>query len=98
MFLYTSKHIFPRENQVTIALNAKYITIHRSPRALMQLNLINSQIFPNSKKFLAQVYVDVMKEDPFGYIVIALTAHCPEELKIRMRIFPNEETIVYCED
>lgn len=84
--------------QITIGLNAQYICIHRSPRSIGQLNLINRQIFTNSKHILADAYSDVMKRDNFGYILIDLTPHCPDELRIRTRIFPGEQTIVYRPD
>ena len=86
------------KNQVTISMNAKYIEVFRSPRSLLQLQYLNSQIFPNSKNILSQTYKDVMSQDPYGYVVIDLTAHCPEELRIRTKIFPGEDTIIYCSD
>ena len=83
------------KNQRTISLNAKYIEIFRSPRSLMQLQYLNSQIFPDSKNILIQAYKDVMSQHPFSYLVIDLTAHCPDELRIRTAVFPEEETIIY---
>lgn len=96
---YLLQNIFIQgKNQITIGLNAQYISIHRSPRSIAQLNLINRQIFTNSKNILAEAYSDVMKCDSYGYILLDLTAHCPDEHRIRTRIFPGEQTIVYCPD
>ena len=86
------------KHQVTISINAKYIEVFRSPRSLLQLQYLNAQIFPNSKNFLSQAYKDIMKHDAYGYLVIDLTAHCPDELRLRTAIFPGEDTIVYCSD
>ena len=83
------------KNQMTIAMNTKYIEVFRSPRSLMQLQYLNSQIFPNDKNILAKSYKDIMSTHNFGYLVIDLTALCIDELRIRSQIFPSDDTIVY---
>ena len=80
---------------MTIAMNTKYIEVFRSPRSLMQLQYLNSQIFPNDKNILAKSYKDIMSTHNFGYLVIDLTALCIDELRIRSQIFPSDDTIVY---
>jgi len=86
------------KKQVTINLNAKYIEVFRSPRSLLQLSYLNSQIFPQNPGFLIRVYDDVMKNEQYGYLVIDLTAQCPDELRLRTKIFPGEDTIIYKTD
>jgi hypothetical protein len=84
--------------QITINLNAKYVEVFRSPRSLLQLSYLNSQIFPHTPGLLIKAYQDAMSQDKFGYIIIDLTASCPDELRIRTKIFPSENTIVYKND
>ena len=84
------------KNQITISVNAKYIEVFRSPRSLLQLQYLNAQVFPDSKNILTRAYKDIMSQEPYGYLVIDLTAHCPDELRMRTAIFPGENTIVYC--
>ena len=86
------------KTQATINVNAKYIHIFRSPRSLMQLRYLNSQLFPDCPGLLVDSYNDVMKYDEYGYLVLDLTAHCPDEIRIRTKIFPGEQTIVYKND
>lgn len=83
------------KNQVTIAMNTKYIEFFRSPRSLMQLQYLNSQIFPNNKGLLVKAYSDIMNIHDYGYLIIDLTAHCLDKLRIRSQIFPGEQTVVY---
>lgn len=83
------------KNQVTINLNAKYIEVFRSPRSLLQLSYLNSQLFPHMPGLLSAAYTDAMKDSEYGYIIIDLTAKCPDELRLRTKIFPSEQTIVY---
>jgi GTPase SAR1 family protein len=84
------------KNQVTIGMNAKYVEIFRSPRSLLQLQYLNSQIFPNKKGLLTDAYRDIMHQKSFGYLVIDLTAHCLDEMRVRSQIFPDEGyTVVY---
>ena len=61
----------------------------------MQLRYLNSQLFPDCPGLLIEAYNDVMKTDQYGYLVIDLTAHCPDDIRIRTKIFPGEQTIVY---
>lgn len=85
------------KNQVTINLNAKYLEIFRSPRSLLQLAYLNNQIFPHKPNLLIDAYNDVMENNKYGYIIIDITAHCPDELRVRTKIFPNEQTIIFKE-
>jgi hypothetical protein len=94
--LYIQQNAYVKgKNQVTISMNAKYLEIFRSPRSLLQLQYLNSQIFPKTKSFLTDAYKDVMSEEQYGYLVIDLTAHCSDELRVRTRVFQGEQTIVY---
>ena len=86
------------KTQSTINVNAKYIEIFRSPRSLMQLRYLNSQLFPDCPGLLVDSYNDVMKCNQYGYLVIDLTANCPDEIRIRTKVFPGEQTIVYKND
>ena len=86
------------KHQVTISMNAKYIEVFRSPRSLLQLRYLNTQIFANRKNFLAKVYEDIMRHDTYGYLIVDLTAHCPDQLRVRTAVFPGDETIIYCPD
>ena len=83
------------KKQMTINLNTKYVEVFRSPRSLLQLTYLNNQIFPNNPGLLINSYKDIMNQEPFGYILIDLTAQCPDDLRIRTKIFPSERTIVY---
>lgn len=83
------------KHQVTINLNAKYLEIFRSPRSLMQLSYLNNQIFPNKPNLLIDAYNDVMKNHKYGYVIVDVTPHCPDDLRVRTRIFPKEKTIIF---
>ena len=86
------------KKQVTINLNTKYMEVFRSPRSLLQLSYLNSQIFPHIPGLLIQAYNDIMKNEQYGYLIIDLTAQCPDELRLRTKIFPMEDTIIYKKD
>ena len=83
------------KNQVTIAMNTKYIEFLRPPRSLMQLQYLNSQIFPNNKGLLIKAYTDIMSIHDFGYLIIDLTTHCLDKLRVRSQIFPGEQTVIF---
>lgn len=96
---YLQQNAFVKgKNQVTISMNAKYVEVFRSPRSLMQLQYLNNQTFPNDKGMLCKAYKDIMSIYSYGYLVIDLTAHCIDELRIRSQIFPGDATVFYLSD
>lgn len=82
-------------SQVTIGLNSRYLIFFRSPRSLLQIQYINSQIFPGKKSYLASSYKQALQLDKFGYILVDNTPHCPDQLRVRFRVLPQETTIYF---
>ena len=75
-----------------IAKNSHYTVLFRNPRAVSQYRTLSSQTGINH---LLEAYEDVMKNDKFGYLVVDLSPHANRELRLRSRIFPGEDCVVY---
>ena len=57
------------------------------------LNL-GKQLYPWATKVFMEVYQDATSK-PHGYLVVDCDPKSPRELKLRMNIFPGEQTVCY---
>ena len=78
----------------TIALNSWYLASFRKVRGTSQVKHLNSQLFPHKGNLLLQAYEDAVRK-PFGYLVIDLSPRVEDQYRLRTRIFPGEDPIVY---
>lgn len=80
----------------TMSLNSQYIVLFKNPRALDQVNCLARQVAPNNMKFFVESYSDACHK-PHSYFLLDMTQQCPDELRFRSSIFPNDDdcTTVY---
>lgn len=78
----------------TITLNSWYLVLFKSLRDKSQIAMVSRQIFPTQKNLLSEVYQDAMQED-YGYVIVDLAPWSDEKYRIRTRVFPGEDPIVY---
>lgn len=79
----------------SIALNCHYMILLKNMRDIYQISLLGRQLYgPRKGRGLEEVYADCMKE-PYGYLIIDLCPTSKDQLRLRTKIFPEEETIVY---
>lgn len=79
-----------------ISLNAHYMIILRSLRDMAQIKYLGAQVFARRGKGLEEAYHDAINSQKYGYLLIDLSPHTNDKYRLRTRIFPGEETIVYC--
>ena len=84
------QNIFPRGMQSrTISINAKYQVLFRNPRDNLQITILARQLCPcNSKEFL-EIYKRATSR-PYGYLFCCFAQSCPDEIRYRTNILPNE--------
>ena len=91
--VYINQNLFYQgKHSRTIALNTHYTILFRNPRANSQLRILRSQ---TGLKHVEEAYADAMKNDQFGYLVIDLSPFSKSEYKLRTRIFPGEDLVIY---
>jgi hypothetical protein len=78
----------------TIALNTWYLIIFKVIRDMGQLMTLGRQLYSGESGVLMETYRDVMLT-PYSYLVIDLTPHAKDEYRLRTRVFPGEDHIVY---
>lgn len=80
----------------SLSLQSSYIIATKMVRDKRQLTVLARQMFPKSGKFINDVIDDAFSE-PYSYLLFDLTQICPEILRIRSNIFPQDSprNIVY---
>jgi hypothetical protein len=78
----------------TLRRNAVYLVIFRSPTFRSQVQSLGCQMYPYNKSFLASAYTNAT-ERPYTYLFINLHQTCPEELRVRSNIMPDEDSTIY---
>lgn len=78
----------------TIALNTHYLILFRNLRDGSQISHLGKQIFPGKGQILVDAYRDATRV-PYGYILLDLSPHSEDKYRMRTRILPGEDPIVY---
>ena len=76
----------------TIALNSHYTVLFRNPRAASQYRILASQ---TGHKHLMSAFDDAMRLGKFGYLLLDSSPHGHPDYRIRTRIFPGEDCVIY---
>ena len=93
--IYLNQNMFCQgKNARSISLNCHYLILFQNLRDCSQIKRLGQQIFPNQSQVLVEAYKDCLQE-PFGYLVIDLSPVTHQHYRLRTKIFPEEDTIVY---
>ena len=77
-----------------IALNTNYIIIFRNMRDASQINHLARQLFPGKSHVFMDIYKDCTRL-PYSYLVVDLSPHSDDRLRLRTQVFPEEYPITY---
>ena len=93
--IYLNQNMFCQgKNARTIALNCHYLILFQNRRDCSQVQKLGQQIFPGQSQFLVESYKDAL-QTPYGYLVVDLSPQAEEAYRLRTKIFPDEDTIIY---
>jgi len=94
--IYLNQNMFCQgKNARGIALNSHYLILFKNLRDCSQIQKLGQQINPGKSRLLVEAYENCM-EEKFGYLIIDLSPNAHKDFRLRTRIFPGEDTIVYC--
>ena len=79
----------------TIALNTWYMVLMKNLRDTSQVSFLGRQLYPGKSKGFLQAYEDALNSDKYGYLVIDMSPHADNRYRLRTRIFPGEDPVVY---
>jgi len=77
-----------------ISLNSHYIVVFKNPRDLSQIIHLAKQAYPSRPKIVQQAFADATS-DPYGYLLFDFKQSTPEKFRLRSKIFPDENRVVY---
>jgi hypothetical protein len=76
-------------------INYQYLILMKNPADKLQATNLAKQIYPGTTFYFLESLRDATS-NPFGYLVVDLTVSCPENVRLRTNIFPDEfPMIVY---
>lgn len=94
--IFISQNLFQQGKHArTIALNTEYYILYKNPRDSGQINTLAKQLGMSLGNTLKSAYTDAVSIDPYGYIFLDMTQHCPDSLRIRSGVLPSEQTVIY---
>ena len=94
--IFITQNIFSQSKYArTITLNMHYLILFRNLRDSSQIRALGRQIYPDNPKVLLEAYNDSTKSNKYGYLVVDLSPHSEETYRLRTKIMPGEDCIVY---
>jgi len=90
--IFISQNLYCK-NTKTLSLNCHYLILFRNFRDGQQINCLGRQIFPKSSQNFLFAYKDATSK-PYGYLLIDLSPHANDALRLRTHIFPEDECII----
>ena len=93
IFLNQNMHCQGKHSR-TINLNTHVLVLMKNPRDLSQIQCLARQAFMGQSKFLLEAFKDATSE-PYGYLILDFSPTGPDAYRVRTRVFPGEDTIIY---
>ena len=78
----------------TVSLNAHFFIIFRNLRDTTQIACLARQIYGRNAQKLLDAYKDATAR-PYSYLLIDISPHSDDRLRLRTDIFPDQDTIIY---
>ncbi len=89
--IFITQNLFAQSKQYrTVALNAQYLFLFKSPRATTQVTTLARQLYDGRR---ARAFVDAYRHattEPFSYLMVDLKPDTPERLRVRANVLPDE--------
>ncbi|MES9880476.1 MAG: hypothetical protein ABW185_06290 [Sedimenticola sp.] len=93
--IFLTHNLFPKSPAArSISLNTKYFVLFKNHRDALQIQHFSRQIYPNQSKFFMKAY-QLATENLWGYLLVDLSSFSNDDYRLRTRIFPNEDTVIY---
>lgn len=93
--IYINQNLYYKAPRTrSIALNTQYQFLLKNPRDVTQIRHFARQVFPDNPSSMLKAYADCMKVR-YGYLLVDLSPHSDDVYRMRSRIFPGEDTVIY---
>ena len=78
----------------TARINTHYMALFKNPSDNLQVSSLARQLYPKNSDLFMEAFRDATSE-PYSYLFVDLSQSCPDQLRLRTGIFPDETTMVY---
>ena len=90
-----TQNIFSRVKSFrNLSLNAHYLVCFKQPRDASQIMHLARQFCPRNVGYVMDAFYKATQE-PFGYLLFDFRQSTPETLRLRTKIFPDENLVVF---
>jgi hypothetical protein len=89
--IFLTQNIFQKGAR-TINLNTHYTILFKNPRDIMQVSTLARQTG------YGQTLVESFKDStssPYGYLIVDLHPNSDDDYRLRSKVFPGEDTVIY---
>lgn len=88
--IFITQNLFYNDKSYrTMSLNADYFFIMKNARDKQQIGILAKQFCPGNSTYVIQSFTDATKS-AYSYLLIDFTQDCPDQLRLRSKIFPHE--------
>uniref|UniRef100_A0A914IH82 AAA+ ATPase domain-containing protein n=1 Tax=Globodera rostochiensis TaxID=31243 RepID=A0A914IH82_GLORO len=87
--VFVTQNLFERKIKVA-RQNAQYVVLMRSPNSVLAVRNLGVQLFPRQLDFFLDAYRQATSQ-PYGYLVIDMSASSDPVLRLRTGIFKEDE-------
>lgn len=87
--IFLTQNLFEKNLKVA-RNNSQYIVLMRAPNALLQIQNLGTQLFPNRRSYFLDAYNNAT-ERPYGYLLVNMHPNADPSLKLRTNIFPDDD-------
>lgn len=93
--VFIVQNLFNKGQQMrNISLNSHYLVLTKNRRDLMQIKTLANQLYGETS-FFSDAYKKAVLDKEYGYLFVDLTPTTEEKYRLRTKIFPGENTIIY---
>jgi len=78
-----------------ISLNVQGIVLFKNKRSPRQIGILATQMFLGQKRAWFMDAYDKACHRPYGYLLVDLSSHYPDDFQLRTDIFPEQHTRVF---
>lgn len=75
----------------TMNLNTHYLFLFKNPRDATQIQCLSRQMYPYTPRLLEEAFRDATSNKSFEYLFVDLKSDTDDKMRIRSRIFPDDE-------
>ena len=88
--IYLVQNLFPKHKESrTITLNAPYMVVFKNPCDASQVTNLAEHMYPGRINFVQEAVKDATNV-PYGYLLVDLKQHTPEDLRLRSTILTDD--------